>query len=89
MPKRLPCLVTLAAHIEEAIHSNAFSYCDEFMTYYTINYLRGLLADKQIPIREEIHHFWYQEMRYLKKHYPDRFPSDETDANWLPTDATY
>ncbi|EJD6671210.1 MULTISPECIES: hypothetical protein [Providencia] len=73
-------LLPLAAHIEEAIHSNAFSYCDEFMTYYTINYLRGLLADKQIPIREEIHHFWYQEMRYLKKHYPDCFPSDETDA---------
>ncbi|MEQ4707639.1 hypothetical protein [Providencia huaxiensis] len=69
-----------SAKIEEAIHSNAFSYCDEFMTYYTMNYLRDLLADKQIPLREEIRHFWYQEMRYLKKQYPDCFPSDETDA---------
>ncbi|MDR2225762.1 MAG: hypothetical protein LBE52_07190 [Providencia sp.] len=81
--KCLNCYRTLSvytASIEAEIHSNAFSYCDEFMTYYTMNYLHDLLADKQLPLREEMRHFWYQEMRYLKKHYPDCFPSNETDA---------
>ncbi|HBO22084.1 hypothetical protein [Providencia sp.] len=73
-------LTAQAKHIEELIHSNAFSYCDEFMSYYTMNYLHTLLSDKHIPLREEIRHFWYQELRYLQKQYPDSFPHDETDA---------
>ncbi|MDD9340878.1 MAG: hypothetical protein PV362_14775 [Providencia heimbachae] len=77
---RYRALASYAAEIEKIIHSNAFSYCDEFMAYYTMNYLRTLLNDKHIPLREEIRHYWYQELRYLQKHYPDSFPNNENDA---------
>lgn len=80
---RYRALAAQAKEIEEVIHSNAFSYCDEFMSYYTMNYLHMLLNDKHIPLREEIRHFWYQEMRYLRKQYPDSFPNDENDAELI------
>lgn len=47
------------------------------------------IKDKQLPLRDEIRHLWYQEMRYLKKLAPDNFPHDENDAKWSPTAAIY
>ncbi|MFB9997664.1 hypothetical protein [Providencia rustigianii] len=76
-------LVTYTAPVESEIQSNAFAYCDEFMSHYTMLYLQDLLKEKQLPLRDEIRHHWYQEMRYLKKLSPDSFPHDENDAEMV------
>ncbi|ETT02666.1 hypothetical protein M5X66_15805 [Providencia sp. PROV188] len=81
--KRYRELSAYAAPIEKVIKSNAFAYCDEFMSHYTLFYLQDLLKDKQLPLRDEIRHLWYQEMRYLKKLAPDSFPHDENDAEMV------
>ncbi|HHR5807286.1 TPA: hypothetical protein ACS7Y8_001071 [Providencia alcalifaciens] len=81
--KRYRELSTYTAPIENIIHSNAFAYCDEFMSHYTLFYLHDLLKEKQLPLRDEIRHLWYQEMRYLKKLAPDNFPHDENDAEMV------
>ncbi|MBC5791954.1 hypothetical protein [Providencia sp. JUb39] len=81
--KRYRELSAYAAPIEKVIQSNAFAYCDEFMSHYTLFYLQDLLKDKQLPLRDDIRHLWYQEMRYLKKLAPDSFPHDENDAEMV------
>ncbi|MDR2988974.1 MAG: hypothetical protein LBU59_00690 [Providencia alcalifaciens] len=81
--KRYRELSAYAAPIEKVIKSNAFAYCDEFMSHYTLFYLQDLLKDKQLPLRDDIRHLWYQEMRYLKKLAPDSFPHDENDAEMV------
>ncbi|CAG9430470.1 hypothetical protein [Providencia alcalifaciens] len=81
--KRYRELSAYATPIESVIQSNAFAYCDEFMSHYTLFYLQDLLKDKQLPLRDEIRHLWYQEMRYLKKLAPDSFPHDENDAEMV------
>lgn len=81
--KRYRELSAYATPIESIIQSNAFAYCDEFMSHYTLFYLQDLLKDKQLPLRDEIRHLWYQEMRYLKKLAPDSFPHDENDAEMV------
>ena len=67
-------LCGLAAPIEKRLNSNAFAYCDEYISFITTYYLREMFTQPDVPAHEQSHELWRQEMLYRKAHYPDSVP---------------
>ncbi|GAA5096417.1 hypothetical protein [Wohlfahrtiimonas larvae] len=57
--------------IEKKITSNAFEYCDEYISWVTTFYLRKLITERAIPCRAEISHAWREEINYREQEYPE------------------
>lgn len=67
-------LANIVCTIETKIKSSAFSYCDEYISYITISYLREMLTRTDIPPHEKSHQLWRREMLYHKEHFQNSQP---------------
>ena len=70
-------LSPLAAAHEAVLASQAFGYCDEFISLVTLHYLRRLVLLDGIPQAAAIHALWQTEMTYCRRHFPESIPSPE------------
>jgi len=67
-------LSPLAAAHEAVLASQAFGYCDEFISLVTLHYLRRLVLLDGIPQAAAIHALWQTEMAYCRRHFPESIP---------------
>ena len=72
-------LETLAAAHEAVFASQAFAYCDEYISLTTLHYLRRLVLIDGIPQTAAIHALWQTEMTYCRTRFPDSIPAHDSN----------
>lgn len=76
-------LAQICQKIQLKVVSQAYEYCDEYLSWVTTFYLRKIFKDKDLPLRNEISQLWYEEILYRKEHYPQSVKSSENSTEEL------
>lgn len=64
-------LAEMTATIESKVASNAFAYCDEYLSLVTTDNLRKLALQLDLPMQEAIQQVLRNEAQYRKAYHPD------------------